>query len=167
MQNRDLSKLIPSWLDGKSISRIQPMGYGDDTAQITPKEFVDSCTDNEISVLLGTCTGMVTTQSSSSDTGNNDDDDEMRTVTGVRYQPRLGTTGNDTADKEEEQILQADAVCVSAGPWSCQAEEWFDHSNIVCSNTATINSSNDAIKSLKLIMASSGLLLNLINIYSL
>merc|ERR1719343_190069 len=29
--------LIPSWLDGKSIGRISPMGYGDDTAQITPK----------------------------------------------------------------------------------------------------------------------------------
>lgn len=36
-QNPSLSELIPSWLDGQSISRIQPMGYGDDTAQITPK----------------------------------------------------------------------------------------------------------------------------------
>jgi len=121
-----LQPLMPSWLDGKSISRIQPMGYGEDTAQITPKEFVEkmlqSCT-KDISVVLGTCTGMVTTNNM------NDDDDEMRTVTGVRYQPRgSDEEGN---EQEEEQILSADAVVISAGPWSCQAEDWFAGSNIV------------------------------------
>jgi len=128
-QNPSLSELIPSWLDGQSISRIQPMGYGDDTAQITPKEFVhkmiESCSE-EISVVLGSCTGMVT-----SDNDNHDDDDNANNngmlITGVRYHPR---NDNDDTDAKE-QILQADAVVVSAGPWSCQSEDWFEHSNIV------------------------------------
>merc|ERR1712238_535579 len=33
--------------------------------------------------------------------------------------------------EEQEQILSADAVVISAGPWSCQAEDWFEGSNIV------------------------------------
>ena len=30
----------------------------------------------------------------------------------------------------EEEILDADAVVVSAGPWSCQAEDWFEGSGV-------------------------------------
>ena len=86
---------------------------------------IESCSE-EISVVLGSCTGMVT-----SDNDNHDDDDNANNngmlITGVRYHPR---NDNDDTDAEE-QILQADAVVVSAGPWSCQSEDWFEHSNIV------------------------------------
>ena len=89
-------------------------------------KMIESCSE-EISVVLGSCTGMVT-----SDTDNHDDDDDNTNnngmlITGVRYHPR---NDNDDTDAEE-QILQADAVVVSAGPWSCQSEDWFEHSNIV------------------------------------
>jgi len=118
-QNKN-NPLVPSWLDGDSIGRISPMGYGDDTAQITPKEFVEKmldATSDDISVVLGTCTGMEVNENED----ENENGDEM-TVTGVKYQPR----GNDS----EEQILKADAVVVSAGPWSCQAEDWFEGSGV-------------------------------------
>lgn len=106
--------LIPNWLDGKSIGRIAPMGYGDDTAQITPKEFVEKMIEAEdISVVLGTCTGVVVDEESG---------DEDSKVTGVKFQPR----GSDS----DEEILDADAVVVSAGPWSCQAEDWFEGSGV-------------------------------------
>lgn len=116
IQQNKKNELMPSWLDGKSIGRISPMGYGDDTAQITPKEFVLKMLEaksEDISVVLGTCTGVVV--------DDNEDDDESR-VTGVKFMPR-GSDG-------KEEILEADAVVVSAGPWSCQAEDWFDGSGI-------------------------------------
>jgi len=111
--------LVPSWLDGKSIGRIQPMGYGDDTAQITPKEFVEKmleATSGDVSVVLGTCTGVVVDDET-------DENDESR-VTGVRFVPR------GSSDDGEEEILDADAVVVSAGPWSCKAEDWFEGSGV-------------------------------------
>ena len=109
------------------------MGYGDDTAQVTPKEFVtkmlDAITSNDgVSVVLGTCTGMETipTTTDDDDDDDNDNDGEMK-VTGVRYQPR-----SSDEDKEvvEEQIIKADVVVISAGPWSCKAEDWFQGSNV-------------------------------------
>jgi len=111
--------LVPSWLDGKSIGQISPMGYGDDTAQITPKEFVEKMLEakpEELSVVLGTCTGVVVADDDGAD-------DESR-VTGVRYVPR------GSSDDVKEEILEADAVVISAGPWSCQAEDWFEESGI-------------------------------------
>ena len=111
--------LVPSWLDGKSIGRISPMGYGDDTAQITPKEFVEkmlAAKPEELSVVLGTCTGVVVED-------DDGDGDESR-VTGVKFIPRGSN------DDGKEEILEADAVVVSAGPWSCQAEDWFEGSGI-------------------------------------
>jgi glycine/D-amino acid oxidase-like deaminating enzyme len=133
--NSQLKELIPSWLDGKSIGRISPMGYGDDTAQITPKEFVtkmlDATSNEGVSVVLGTCTGMETETIPTDD--DNDDDSEMK-VTGVRYQPRSGSGEEDEEDEEnsevEEQIIKADVVVISAGPWSCKAEDWFLKSNV-------------------------------------
>ena len=116
IQQNKKNELMPSWLDGKSIGRISPMGYGDDTAQITPKEFVLKMLEaksDDISVVLGTCTGVVV--------DDEEGDDELR-VTGVTFMPR-GSDG-------EEEILEADAVVVSAGPWSCQAEDWFEGSGI-------------------------------------
>ena len=110
------NQMIPNWLDGKSIGRIAPMGYGDDTAQITPKEFVEKMIESspeKISVVLGTCTGVVVDEESS--------DDESK-VTGVKFQPR-GSDG-------KEEILEVDAVVVSAGPWSCKAEDWFEGSGV-------------------------------------
>lgn len=93
------------------------MGYGDDTAQVTPSEFVSKMLDvagDGIKVVLGTCTGVSSEESGTS-----------RKVTGVKYAPRTedGTDGNASG---EEVTIPADAVVVSAGPWSCAAEDWFD-----------------------------------------
>lgn len=115
-KNTQLKSLLPNWLDGEEYGRISAMGYGDDTAQITPSEFVnkmlqDQC-DN-INVILGSCTGVETDQGS--ERGN-------KKIVGVKYVPRSGENGG---GEEEEQILPADVIVVSAGPWSCQAEDWF------------------------------------------
>ena len=61
---------------------------------------------------MGTCTGVETDQGS---------ERASRKIVGVKYQPR---TKADDVDAEE-QTLPADAVVVSAGPWSCAAEDWF------------------------------------------
>ena len=108
-KNPHLSDILPDWLDG-SVGRISPLGYGDDTAQVTPKEFVEKMMDcmlndgDTVKLLLGTCTGV-----------DYEENDGMRSITGVKY------TTND-----EEQIIKATDVIVSAGPWSCQAETWFE-----------------------------------------
>lgn len=88
-------------------------GYGDDTAQITPAEFVNKMLEKQkdrIEVVIGTCIGVDTDQGSGRGS---------RKVTAVRYQ--------DTSDDGtgEEKIISADAVVVSAGPWSSAAEDWF------------------------------------------
>lgn len=108
--------LVPNWLDG-NIARISPMGYGDDTAQITPKEFVDQMLVHapEIDVVLGTCTGVETTSS-----GDDEDVENGQQITGVTYTTEDGT----------KETLPADVVVVSAGPWSCQAEDWFPTANL-------------------------------------
>lgn len=106
-----ISGVLPKWLDG-NVGRISALGYGDDTAQITPKEFVDKMLEkagDKIEVVLGTCTGVETEHGS---------EEDVRKVVGVKFQPR--TEGSSGA-----QILPADCVIVSAGPWSCAAEDWF------------------------------------------
>jgi glycine/D-amino acid oxidase-like deaminating enzyme len=102
-----LNHLMPNWLDGKNVGRIQPMGYGDDTAQITPSEFVAKMLEAQpsIQIVLGTCTGFDTDPAP----------EGRRKVTGVQYNTAQG----------DQQLLVADAVVVSAGPWSCQAEDWI------------------------------------------
>jgi hypothetical protein len=129
-KDKRLGPIMPQWLDG-DVGRISALGYGDDTAQITPKEFVDKMLDatkDQVQVLLGTCCGVDTDQGSQR--GN-------RKIIGVKYQPRSTKTttaataeDSDTTTTEEEcyseeQILPADVVIVSAGPWSCAAEDWF------------------------------------------
>jgi glycine/D-amino acid oxidase-like deaminating enzyme len=112
-KDKQLASIMPDWLDGQ-VGRISAMGFGDDTAQITPAEFVEKmleATADKVSVVLGTCTGVETDQGS---------ERGSRKIVGVKYQPR--STSNEYV---EEQILPADAVIVSAGPWSCQAEDWF------------------------------------------
>mmetsp|Transcript_14236 Transcript_14236/g.20029 ORF Transcript_14236/g.20029 Transcript_14236/m.20029 type:complete len:435 (-) Transcript_14236:275-1579(-) len=109
-RDKTLSTILPDWLDGNA-SQIYPMGLGDDTAQITPAEFVNKMLEQKsekIKVVLGTCTGVETSEGSGEDTC---------TVSAVKYMPRDGT---------EEATLPADAIVVSAGPWSCAAEQWFD-----------------------------------------
>eukprot|EP00559_Dactyliosolen_fragilissimus_P002308 CAMPEP_0184860298 /NCGR_PEP_ID=MMETSP0580-20130426/5210_1 /TAXON_ID=1118495 /ORGANISM="Dactyliosolen fragilissimus" /LENGTH=429 /DNA_ID=CAMNT_0027357351 /DNA_START=200 /DNA_END=1486 /DNA_ORIENTATION=+ len=106
--NAQLGPMIPQWLDGNT-GGIDALGYGDDTAQITPKEFVEkmiSSSSSNIEVILGRCKGI--------------ESDENGVVTGVKYVPRGSKSSNDF------EILEADAIIVSAGPWSCQAEDWFD-----------------------------------------
>jgi glycine/D-amino acid oxidase-like deaminating enzyme len=103
---------IPSWLDGKNIGRISALGTGDDTAQITPSEFVHKLINyvsDHVDVVIGTCTGIETDQGH---------EKGSRKVTAVKY--------CDTSDPDEIRLLPADCVVVSAGPWSCAAEEWFD-----------------------------------------
>lgn len=82
---------------------------------VTPKEFVEKMMEHAnrpdkdgpgINVVLGTCTGIE----------SEEDGDGVSVVTGVKY----------TDGGEEEKVLQADDVIVAAGPWACQAENWFD-----------------------------------------
>ena len=112
------SELLPSWLDG-STGRISPMGYGDDTAQITPKEFVQAMLDHSadrIQLVKGTCVGVESISDDETEDGAN-------RVTGVQY--RVNENGSSTIE-----TLEADCVVVSAGPWSCAAEDWFPASNV-------------------------------------
>uniref|UniRef100_A0A7S1BNB3 FAD dependent oxidoreductase domain-containing protein n=2 Tax=Corethron hystrix TaxID=216773 RepID=A0A7S1BNB3_9STRA len=102
----NLSQFLPEWLDG-NVGPIQCMGTGDDTAQVTPKEFVEKMiASSDIDVVLGVGTGVSTDPTA----------DDGRKITGVRYTGR-----SDGA----EEILPCDTVVVSAGPWSCMVEEWF------------------------------------------
>lgn len=103
--------IMPDWLDGDA-GRISPLGMGDDTAQITPKEFVLKmleATKDRVEVVIGTCSGVETDQGS---------ERGSRKITAVKYLPR-------DSEESEEVSLPADAVVVSAGPWSCAAEDWF------------------------------------------
>jgi len=103
--------MMPNWLDGNT-GMIRPMGLGDDTAQITPIEFVEKMLEDRsgsgdseqtVEVILGECLGVEV---------------EGGKVTGVSYRRR-------GSGDEEVDVLPADAVVVSAGPWSCAAEDWF------------------------------------------
>lgn len=112
-KNPQLADIIPNWLDG-SVGRLSPMGWGDDTAQVTPKEFVDKMMEyvNQpgkepgVKLVIGTCIGIESTE----------DDDGVKVITGVKY-----------LNGQEETIMQADEVIVAAGPWACQAEQWLDN----------------------------------------
>jgi len=102
----DVAKSLPKWLDG-NVGPIRMMGYGDDTAQVTPQEVVEkfvASSGDKLTVCIGTATGIEM---------NNDNQ-----VTGVRY--------STSSDGSGEQVLECDAVVVSAGPWSCIAEDWFN-----------------------------------------
>jgi glycine/D-amino acid oxidase-like deaminating enzyme len=106
-----LAAVMPSWLDGDT-GPIAPLGMGDDTAQITPSEFVSKMLESQrdrIRVVLGTCTGVETAPAG-------DAEDSNRRVVAVKYVDQ--TTG-------DEVRLPCDAFIVSNGPWACQAEEWF------------------------------------------
>eukprot|EP00543_Licmophora_paradoxa_P008142 CAMPEP_0202454386 /NCGR_PEP_ID=MMETSP1360-20130828/12139_1 /ASSEMBLY_ACC=CAM_ASM_000848 /TAXON_ID=515479 /ORGANISM="Licmophora paradoxa, Strain CCMP2313" /LENGTH=414 /DNA_ID=CAMNT_0049073691 /DNA_START=111 /DNA_END=1355 /DNA_ORIENTATION=+ len=105
-----LGPLMPNWLDG-DVGRISALGYGADTAQITPTEAVIKMLEKEprIHLLLGTCVGIETDQGSQR---------AARKITAVKYTAR----GDDSA---EEKLIPADSMVVSAGPWSCAAEDWF------------------------------------------
>lgn len=109
-----LGDIIPSWLNGNTGS-ISPLGYGDDTAQVTPKEFVEKMLSNvkenqdNIEVVLGECVGL--------DTSETDDEGEP-IITGVKYKPR-------GKSDEEIETIEADTIIVAAGPWACAAEDWF------------------------------------------
>lgn len=110
-KDKALADLMPDWLDGKNVGRVRAMGRGDDTAQITPSEVVEkmlTAYPNTIKTVIGKCIGVETDQGSQRGT---------RKVTGVQYE---------LAGDDESRILVADAVVVSAGPWSCQAENWFE-----------------------------------------
>lgn len=115
-KNKQLDAILPEWLDG-DVGRISALGYGDDTAQITPKEFVEKMLEkagDKIEVVLGTCTGVETDQGS---------ERGSRKVVAVKYQPKM--QDGDEAEYVEDQLLPADCMVVSAGPWSCAAEDWF------------------------------------------
>jgi glycine/D-amino acid oxidase-like deaminating enzyme len=107
-KNKQVSSILPNWLDG-TVGRISAMGLGDDTAQITPKEFVECMLEaqkDRIEVIIGTCVGVETDQGS---------ERASRKITAVCY----------TQQDDEQVSIPADAVVVSAGPWSCAAEDWF------------------------------------------
>jgi glycine/D-amino acid oxidase-like deaminating enzyme len=108
--------IMPDWLDGE-VGRISPMGRGDDTAQVTPHEFVHKMLDaagDRIQLVLGTCIGVETNQGPGT----------SRKVTAVKYRPRKNANTS-MQEVEADVLLEADAVIVSAGPWSCSGEDWF------------------------------------------
>ncbi|GKY93919.1 hypothetical protein MPSEU_000358800 [Mayamaea pseudoterrestris] len=108
-KNKKMNDIIPNWLDGK-VGRVSALGYGDDTAQITPAEFVNKMLakhQDRIKLVLGTCNGVDADQGS---------ERGSRKVTAVKYTDQA--TG-------EDSVLPCDAIVVSAGPWSCAAEDWF------------------------------------------
>jgi len=107
---KNFGDIVPDWLDG-NVGRISPMGMGDDTAQVTPKEFVLKmleATRDRVELVLGTCVGV-----------ESEEKDGSQQITAVKYRPRGGD------GETEEAVIPADAVVVSAGPWSCAAEDWF------------------------------------------
>lgn len=113
MAKENLGDMMPDWLDG-NMGRIGVMGEGDDTAQITPKEFVEkmiekTSSDGTVDVILGECIGVDAVSK---------EDGKGYVVRGVKYIDR---------QSKEERFLEADVVVVSAGPWSSQAEDWFDN----------------------------------------
>lgn len=119
-KSNKMKSYMPGWLDG-NIGGASVMGRGDDTAQITPREFtnklLEACSDS-VSVVYGTATGVET----------NDND----VVTGVRYTEAGGkckgkdmNSGGD-ASESSSSVMECDALVVSAGPWSCAAEDWFE-----------------------------------------
>jgi glycine/D-amino acid oxidase-like deaminating enzyme len=115
-------KMVPSWLNG-AMRQIEPLGSGDDTAQVTPAEFVTKMLEyagDRIQVVQGVVQGIESTMHT---------DNNVNTVTGVRYtvSPSSATTNTIT---EQIHIQPADVVVVSAGPWSCAAEDWFVQSGI-------------------------------------
>jgi glycine/D-amino acid oxidase-like deaminating enzyme len=115
----DVKEAMPEWLDGNT-GAIRMMGYGDDTAQVTPiqvvEQFVSKAGADKVEVCLGTATGVETTDVAAEGDGDNDNKQQ---VTGVKYTPLNGSSAG------EEQLLECDAVVISAGPWSCIAEDWF------------------------------------------
>lgn len=115
-KNKELSKILPRWLDG-TAGRISALGWGDDTAQITPAEFVHKMLEakkDSIDLVLGTCVGVETDQGSERGT---------RKITGVKYRPK-------DASEDNNELVPSDAVIISAGPWSCAAEDWFPASQL-------------------------------------
>ena len=111
---------VPSWLDGNSIGRVSVLGYGEDTAQVTPNEYVEKMLakySNTINVVIGTCVGVETDSSTSSNENN--------VISGVKY-----TTSDEYNNNQQPNVIPADVVVVSAGPWSCAAEDWFPDSGI-------------------------------------
>lgn len=122
--NKKLDSMMPGWLDG-NYNRVSPLGLGDDTAQITPSEFTRKALDavkDKVSIVYGTCTGIQL-----------DDSDDSSKVTAVLYQ---------TADGEDAAIT-CDSAIVSAGPWSCSAEDWFP--------TGTISLPMEGVKSTSIV----------------
>jgi glycine/D-amino acid oxidase-like deaminating enzyme len=107
-------EMIPSWLDDagtNSIRKIDALGSGTDTAQVTPTEFVtkmlEHCGD-KIQVILNAQVSGIKTATAEGGT-------DLQ-VKGVKYT---------NAISNENAVLPTDVVVVSAGPWSCVAEDWF------------------------------------------
>jgi len=99
LKSNKMKGYMPSWLDG-NIGGVSVMERGTDSAQITPKEFTEALIHHSgADVIFGTVTGVQL----------NDDDE----ITGVC----LGEDGD---------VVNCDSMVVSAGPWSCAAEDWFD-----------------------------------------
>lgn len=106
---------MPSWLDG-NYGRVSLLGKGDDTAQITPIEFTQKLVqeaekDGKLTVIAGTCVGVETTTAKNGD----------QKVNGVLYSPKSSKEDGRTS------VIPCDTVIVSAGPWSCAAEDWFNN----------------------------------------
>jgi len=112
-ENKAFSSMIPNWLDGNT-GAISSLGSGNDTAQVTPGDFVTKIVEylekkKGTQVILGACTGVASIIDTISG---------KRIVTGVQYQSQ--------ENQQESTVIPADVVVVCAGPWSCSAQDWFD-----------------------------------------
>eukprot|EP00793_Prasinoderma_coloniale_P002326 PRCOL_00002834-RA len=105
------------WLDGDVASATLMDPTPGATAQVTPRELTEALADGARRLGADIRTGMrvVGVATAPGSSGEN----EERVATGVR----CVTEG--AGEKEEEELVEADAVLVCMGVWSAVASEWF------------------------------------------
>jgi hypothetical protein len=122
----------PDWLDETKVGKVQVMGTGIDTAQITPLEMVEKFIHAaQVQVVYGQCMG-IEFLPMTPDMGNSNNSSQpppqqrhSTAVTGVRYNPRSNNDDDDNTTGTDFEILPADQIIVCAGPWSCSVVDWI------------------------------------------
>ena len=105
------------WLDGDVASATLMDPTPGATAQVTPRELTEALADGARRLGADIRTG-VRVVGVATATGSGGENEE-RVATGVR----CVTEG--AGEKEEEELVEADAVLVCMGVWSAVASEWF------------------------------------------
>ena len=105
------------WLDGDVASATLMDPTPGATAQVTPRELTEALADGARRLGADIRTGMRVVGVATAPGGGGEN--EERVATGVR----CVTEG--AGEKEEEELVEADAVLVCMGVWSAVASEWF------------------------------------------